>query len=44
MLLNEKTDLFCDNDILLYNGIESDKDWLPGLLAQWLDVTGFCVH
>lgn len=44
MLLNEKTNLFCDNDILLNNEIESDKDWLPGLQAQGLDVTGFCVH
>lgn len=44
MLLNEKTNLFCDNDILLNNEIEPDKDWLPGLPAQGLDVIGFCVH
>lgn len=33
MLLNEKINFFCDNDIFLNNGIELDKDWFLGLLV-----------
>lgn len=33
MLLNEKINFFCDNDIYLNNEIELDKDWFLGLLV-----------